>query len=154
MTLHQIRFAARSMKSRIADAIILKLQDVWELKYFSFDRIRVLISDFQDTELPGCQVIDLSETIQHEQSRVLRRWQLAIEVVDKQSQDRYVNQKDLWDLTYQIERKLWAEPNFGINGVLHAVHLGTTTDLHMTEPYYTARILLEIVYYDNLVRDC
>lgn len=150
----QVRFKINCMKSQIATAIVMRLEEVWDLQYISFDRIKVLISDFNETELPGCQVIDLSESVQHESARILRRWQLAVEVVMKQTADRYVDQQELWDLCYSIERKLWQNPNLGIPGVIQLTHLGTTTDLHLIEPYYTARILLEISFYDNLIRDC
>lgn len=153
-TLSQVKIKVNSMKSQIATALVNKLDEVWDLKYIAFDRVKVLISDFNDTELPACQLFDLSETIEHQQNRILRRWQIALEVVMKQTQNRYVDQQELWDLCYSIERRMWSVPNLGIPGVIHLVHLGTTTDLHMVEPYYTARILFEVQFYDNLVRDC
>lgn len=150
----QVRFKINCMKSKIATALVLRLDEVWDLKYIAFDRVKVLVSDFNETEIPGCQLIDLSETVTHEASRILRRWQIALEVVMKQTENRYVDQQELWDLCYSIERKLWSVPNLGIPGVVQLTHLGTTTDLHLIQPYYTARILVEVSFYDNLVRDC
>lgn len=149
-----VGFVVRSMKSRIADAIVAKLNDVWDLKTVSFDRVRVLVADFNEGELPAAQIIDQSETILHEQNRARKSWNLTIEIVMKQTVDRLVNQQDLWNLMYQIERKLFVEPNLAIPGVLHMRYVQNVTDLHLADPYYTARLDLAVEYYEALVREC
>lgn len=150
----QIRFSPRAMKSKIADEIVTKLSEVGDLKYVKFDEVRVNIADFQEHELPACQVIDVNETVEHEQNRVKKYWNLTIEVVLKQTTYRLVNQQSLWDLMYQIERKLFSNPNLGIPGVLHMVYLGNQTDLHLLDPYYIGKFDVQVVYYESLVRDC
>ncbi len=150
----QIRINARAMKSKIADAIIARLNDVADLKYRKFDEVKVNISDFQEHELPACQLIDVNETATHENSRLLKTWNITLEVVLKQTEYRTVNQQSLWDLMYQIERKLWAIPNLDIPGVLHLIYLGNQTDLHLVDPYYIGKLDFSVQYYESLVRDC
>lgn len=150
----QTSFVVRSMKSKIADAIVARLNLVWDLNSVSFDRVRVLVADFNEGELPAAQIIDQSETVLHEQNRARKSWNLTIEVVMKQTVDRFVNQQSLWNLIYQIERKLFEEPNLNIPGVLHMRYLQNATDLHLADPYYTARIDIVVEYYESLVREC
>lgn len=154
MYAEQVRINARSMKSKIADALVAKLNEVSDLVYVKFDEVRVNATDFQEHELPACQVIDVQESVTHEQNRVLKNWNLTIEVVLKQTSYRIVNQQALWDLMYQIERKLWSIPNLGIPGVVHMVYIGNQTDLHLVDPYYIGKLDLQVVYYESLVRDC
>jgi len=149
----QVRLNARSTKSKIADKILEKLTGI-DIKYKSFDRIKVNIADFGEHELPGVQIIDINETIIHEQSRARKTWNLTLEIVMKQTFERVVNQQSLWDLMYQIERKLWQEPSLGIPGVLHLVYIGNQTDLHTIDPYYIGKLDFLVEYYEHLVRDC
>jgi hypothetical protein len=150
----QVRLNARSMKSRIADAIVERLNQVSDLVYVKFDEVKVNMSDFLEHELPACQVIDVNETVEHEQNRAKKTWNISLEVVLKQTTYRTVNQQALWDLIYQIERKLWTFPNLLIPGVVQMVYLGNQTDLHLVDPYYVGRLDFQVVYYESLVRDC
>lgn len=150
----QVRLNSRSMKSKIADAIVVRLNEVSDLNYVKFDEVRVTMADFLEHELPACQLIDINETVEHEQNRVKKTWNISLEVVLKQTTYRTVNQQSLWDLIYQIERKLWTFPNLQIPGVLQMVYLGNQTDLHLVDPYYVGRLDFQVVYYESLVRDC
>lgn len=152
--LEQVRLNTRSMKSKIAEAIVNQLSLVNELNYLKFDEVRVLMSDFLEHELPACQLIDISETAEHEQGRLKKTWNITLEVVMKQTIYRQVNQQALWDLMYRIERKLWVFPNLGIPGVIHMQYIGNQTDLHLVDPYYIGKLDFLVQYYENLVRDC
>jgi hypothetical protein len=142
------------MKTQIATAIVNKLSTLTSIKSVSFDRVRMLSSDFQDWEIPAIQIIDLGDDNEHAQRRALKRWNVTIELVMGSKSTGLIFQKDLWNLEQEIERKLWEVPNLAIPSVVHMHLLGSTTDLHTLAPYYTARIDLIIEYYQPLVDVC
>ena len=143
-----------SLKSSIAPAILAKLDAVAALKLKSFDKVRLSSSDFQDHEIPACQLIDIGETIEHERGRAKKTWQIALEIIMKPNEWGAIDQEDLWNLSYDVERALWANPNLNIPGVIHLRYIGSQTDLHMLEPYYLARLDFEVLYYEALVSEC
>lgn len=143
-----------SLKSSIASAIITKLDTVAALKLKVFDKVRIAAGDFQDHELPACQLIDVGETIEHERARAKKTWQISLELIMKPNEFGQISQQDLWDLQYDVERALWLNPNLGIAGVIHLRYIGSQTDLHLLDPYYFARLDFEALYYEALVDEC
>lgn len=143
-----------SLKSSIASAIITKLDTVAALKLKVFDKVRIAAGDFQDHELPACQLIDVGETIEHERARAKKTWQISLELIMKPNEFGQISQQDLWDLQYDVERALWLNPNLGIAGVIHLRYIGSQTDLHLLDPYYFARLDFEVLYYEALVDEC
>ena len=143
-----------SLKPSIASAIITKLDTVAALKLKVFDKVRIAAGDFQDHELPACQLIDVGETIEHERSRAKKTWQISLELIMKPNEFGQISQQDLWDLQYDVERALWLNPNLGIAGVIHLRYIGSQTDLHLLDPYYFARLDFEVLYYEALVDEC
>lgn len=150
----QVRMNVRSMKSLIASAIKNILEADSRLKYVEFDKVKLSAADFADYELPAVQIFDLQETVIHEQSRKKASWILALEVIMKPTELDTVSQEDLWNLMHEIERKLWANPQLGVPGVVQLRYVGNQTDLHLLEPFYTARMDVEVSYYEHLVRVC
>jgi hypothetical protein len=133
-----------------------RLALVTELKYRSFDTVRLQASDFADYEIPAVQLIDLSELTTHEQRRAKKDWNLIIEVIigPTPEVDGGVTQQELWDLMQLIEETVWAVPNFGLTEVIHAKLLATSTDLHLMQPFYLGRIEMSVMYYQPLVGAC
>lgn len=151
----QVKVVPRSTKSKIADALKAIVQGMPVFKYVSFDKIKLLAADFQPHEIPGAQFIDIAETITHERNRAKRDWQITLEVVLRSSQDEgEVTQQDLWNIEYQIARKIWEVPNLGIPGVIHCLYVSNSTDLHLLEPFYLLRLDFSVLYYEHLVSDC
>lgn len=150
----QTEMVIQCMKSRIGDRLVEILNGVRDVKTVTFDKVKLLASDFGETEIPAIQLIDVSQTGSHEQSRVKYVWLIALELVMKQTTDRSCDQRSLWNLEYQVKRKLWASPNLGIPGVFHIQFVNAETDLHLLEPFYFARIFFEVHFYESLVRDC
>lgn len=152
----QARMVIKCMKSIISEAILEKLAGITRVKYLSFDKIKILQSDFKDNELPAIQLIDVSESVIHEQNRTKNTWLITLEVVMRGSENEPIGQQDLWNMEYEIKRKLWADPTLGIKnkGMIHLRLLGTQTDLHLLEPFYFCRMDFEALYYENIVRDC
>ena len=145
---------ADSMKTKIATAISATLVTISDLKYVAFDEVRMLASDFQDFELPAVQLIDLGDDNTHEQRRAKKTWNFILELVMSTTTGGKISQKDLWNLLQKIEESLFAKPNLAIAGVIHMKLLGSTTDLHMLMPHYTARIDLQVEYNHRLVDVC
>lgn len=154
MIFSQLKLAPQSTKTRIARALKAILDGMPIFNYVSFDRIRLYTSDFRENELPAAQFIDVTETITHERNRVLRTWSISLEVVNKSTDNGYISQEDMWDIEYQIARKIWAEPNLGIPGVIHCQYISNSTDLHLLEPFYLLRMDFDVLYYEHLVSDC
>jgi hypothetical protein len=154
MIFSQLKFTPQSTKTRIAEALKSILESMPVFKYVSFDKIRLYVSDFRENELPAAQFIDVVEQITHERNRVMRTWNLSLEVVNKSTDNGYISQKDMWNLEYQIARKIWENPNLGIPGVIHCRYSSNSTDLHLMEPFYLLRMDFDVVYYEHLVSDC
>lgn len=150
----QVRMIVKSMKTKIAEAMVAKLETIPQLEYVSFDKIRLLASDFKDVDIPAAQLIDVRLDHQHEAPRSKKFWQVALELLLKGNQWREVSQQDLWNLEYEVLRKLFEKPNFGIKGVIHIRYLGSSTDLHLLEPYYFSRMDFEVQFYEDLIGQC
>jgi hypothetical protein len=150
----QLKFSPRSTKSRIADALKAILEGMPVFNYVAFDRVKLYTSDFNEDELPAAQFIDVAESMLHERNRVKRTWSISLEVVNKSTENGYITQQDMWNLEYQIARKIWEQPNLGIPGVIHCTYTSNSTDLHLLEPFYLLRMDFDVVYYEHLVSDC
>lgn len=150
----QFKLAPRSTKTRIAAALKQILQDMPIFKYVEFDRVRLYSSDFNEAELPAAQFIDGTESIVHERSRVLRTWSISLEIVHKSTENEAISQQDMWNIEYQVARKIWQVPNLGIPGVIHCQYVSNSTDLHLLEPFYLMRLDFDVKYYEHLVSDC
>lgn len=144
-----------SLESEICDKIISTIQsDVPEIKYISFDKIKLSTSDFRDFELPAVQIWDISQSAKHERGRILITWSISLEIIMKSNETGVASQKDLWELRRKIQLALWKKPNLEIPGVVHLVYNSNITDLHLVEPYYIARLDFDVVFYDNLTGSC
>lgn len=143
-----------SVRSKIADAILARLDLVTELKYKNFDAVRLQASDFADWELPAAQMIDLAELTTHEMRRARKEWNLVIEVIVGPTEEEAVTQHSVWDLMQAIEEQIWAVPNLGLAEVVHCKLLTSSTDLHLMAPFYLGRLEMSVIYYQPLVGSC
>jgi hypothetical protein len=145
-----------SRQTEIIQALVSILSTMPEVKTINYDRIKLLASDFSEYELPVLQIIDMAEDSQHEKGRALKTWNISIEIViGPIAATSYVpTQTDLWDLRELVERKIWADPKLGLSYVIQCLLLGSSTDLHILQPLYTARLDFQIIYYQPLVSYC
>lgn len=143
-----------SIRSDICDALTARLALVGDFKYIEFDKVRLLGQDFQEFELPACQIIDLGEANVHEVRRGRKTWTIVIEMLIGPNGLTKPTQKNLWDLMEKTENKLFEDPKLGIANVIHMKLLGSATDLHLMEPLYSGRIEITVDYYQNLVGPC
>lgn len=149
--------AGESIRTLIKRELVTRIKTVTDYETdVYFDKIRLTASDFQDSELPAAQLIDLGETPFHEMRRVKKQWNILIEIIlgPESSDNTPPSQEKLWDLMERTERAIWAVPNLGIPGVIHMIMVGTSTDLHMMDPFYVGRIELMVEYYQPLVDVC
>jgi len=144
-----------SIESDIVNAIVVIVDnDVTAINYVSFDKIKLATSDFAAHELPAVQIWDNGMIVTHQRGRVLKDWNLSLELIMKSDVTGEVDQKALFELRRTVELALWARPNLGIPGVVHMVYTGNITDLHLLQPYYIARIDFTVQFYDNLTGSC
>ena len=142
-----------SIKRQIADKIVQRIQtNVPALKIVTFDRVRLLGSDFRDHELPAAQLYDVGQRNTLDKARRLVEWRIALEVVIKGLETGGVDQRDLWDLEEQLDDVLTTQPKLGIAEVIHLIYDGSITDLHLLEPHYMVRMDLMVLYHKPL--DC
>lgn len=154
ITSSQLKFSPQSTKSLIAKALVKLIESIPVFQYVSFDRVKLYTSDFKENEIPAAQFIDITESVTHERSRVLRRWSISLEIVNKATENEFINQEDMWNLEYQVSRKIWENPNLNIPGVIHCQYTSNSTDLHLLEPFYLLRLDFDVLYYESLVTDC
>jgi len=143
-----------SMRTQIAQNIISAINSSGLYKYASYKVIKMLASDFSEYELPAVQFIDLGDDNVHERSRAKKTWNVTLELVIGPKPNYVPQQDDLWDLIELTEQALFINPKLNLYDVIHMKLLGSTTDLHTLQPLYTARIDLQIDYYQALVRPC
>ncbi len=143
-----------SMKTLIANALKAKIDTVTDFKLVEFDRVRLTSGEFQEWEVPACQLIDLNETNSHERGRARKLWQISVEIVMGPLSSSTPVQTDLWDLMEKTEQAIFEEPNLGIPGVLHVILLGSSTDTHLMEPWYLGRLDIQVDYLQSLTGSC
>ena len=145
-----------SMRTLIAQNIISAVNASLLFKYASHQVVRMMATDFSEYELPALQFIDLGDDNTHDRTRSKKTWNVILEIVTGPiASTQYVpTQEDLWDLIEQAEQALFVDPKLGLSDVIHMRLLGSSTDLHILKPLYTARIDLQIDYYQALVRPC
>jgi hypothetical protein len=142
------------MKSKIAQKIKEILESISALNYVSVDWVRLTSADFNQSELPAVQLIDVFCQAEHERLRAKKTWGLSLELIMRGSENEEVGQKDLWDLEQQIHRELFKRPNFDLPGVISLRLLSSSSDLHLLHPYYYSRSDFEVIFYENLTGEC
>ena len=143
-----------TIESDIIDEIVAIATAVPGINYVSFDKIKLATGDFAAHEIPAIQIWDNGQTIFHERGRARVEWNLSLELIMKSDFSGTVDQKALFALRRQIQLALWAKPNLGIPGVIHLIYSGNSSDLHLLEPFYVARIDFVVTFYDNLTGSC
>lgn len=143
-----------SVESDIVDKIVQIVETIPGINYVSFDKIKLATGDFLPHELPAVQLWDNGQSPTHERGRIRVDWNLSLEIIMKSDIAGEVDQKGLFELRRTIQLALWEKPNLGIPGVIHLIYTGNTSDLHLLEPYYIARIDFAVQYYDSLTGTC
>lgn len=144
-----------AIESTIADALVAKITTgVPALKVVNFDKVRLASEDFQPHEIPAVQIYDVGQANTHVRGQKEVLWSLAIEIIMRPTTAGTVDQKALWNLRRDIELAIWDEPNLGVSQVIHSIYSGNLTDLHLLDPYYIARMDLDVKFRDDLTGYC
>jgi|GEM_PF-3061567 len=149
-------------KSQIADALVARINLVTiangyslDVKTVKFDKVKLNIAEYHDTELPAVQIIDLSKIFKHQMSQSESRWVLAIEMVLRQTEGiGAVDQKALWDFEEDVMRSIMLKPRLDLSFVRHVLLIDSATDLHLQGEEYIATLGLEILYKEPVTGSC
>lgn len=143
-------------KTDVANALVTILSSMPELNYVAFDKVRLSSEEFRDSEFPAVQLYGVREASRHENRRRVVDWRINLEIVLRSTSSGGVKtQRDLWDLQYLIERKLWEDPQIGLtSNMIHLLHGGGFTTLQLTDPLLIHTIELTASFYQALVDVC
>jgi len=142
-----------SIESQIQTALQTALATLAWPKIIEFERIRPLLSDFREHELPAIQFYDGGKSLSRQQGRSSVTWLLVVEVVMKRTTADIVNQGLLQDRLNEIHNKVGETPQLGLinlplteGTMVYIVPVAESTDLHMEDPFYTGQITFEVSY--------
>lgn len=143
-----------AMKTKIARAVVARLQQLPTLNYIAFDRVVNAHNEYNDTDIPALQIWDVSSTTVRQQARGRVAWILMAELTMK-TVTYEVTQEELWNLTADIKAILfkyqtWSE----IPGVIQMIDMQEGTDLHTFGPYYKSFFQFQVDFYDDIYDDC
>lgn len=125
-----------------------------DIKTLNFGRVRLAVDDFQDWEFPVVQLWDLRQVNTHVRGYQEVTWNIALEIIMKQTTAGEVDQTSLWDLRRRIELVLWDKPKLGLSFMIHLKYLNNGTDLHLLEPHYVSRMEFEVLFRRQLTGSC
>lgn len=125
-----------------------------DIKTVNFDKVQVAIDDFRDYELPAVQLWDLKQINKHVRGYQEVSWNVALEIIMRQTTAGEVDQKALWDLRRRIELVLWDKPKLGLSFMIHLRYLNNGTDLHLLDPNYLSRMEFEVLFRRQLTGSC
>jgi hypothetical protein len=115
-------------------------------KKIDWEKIRILLSDFGEHELPLIQFYHVRTDYEQQQGRVQARMVLNIEICLKSTVSGTINQKDLFDKMDLVLQGIGTNPNFGVPGVIHARLLSDETDTHTLDGIFVGILVWEIIY--------
>jgi len=145
-----------STKSDIAAELVTRIEAIASpvIKYVAFEEVRLHVDDFLDHELPAVQFYDGGTQANHVIGRLEKSWLIHCEIIMKSTSAGLVQQKDLWDLEFIVERKIWERPKLAVDRFKELKYLGAVTDLHIMEPMFLTRIDFLAEFFDPLISDC
>lgn len=125
------------------------------VKSVAYEKIRVAM-DFQEHEVPAIQIYDGNQEFRHERTRLETDWQIVVELIMKQTVSGVVDQMELFDKKYDIERQLGAMVQLGLqnSGMIHLMYDNAVTDIHTFDPYYVARLTFVVKFYKPFTAEC
>jgi hypothetical protein len=115
-------------------------------KMISWEKIRVISSDFAEHELPVIQFYHVRTDYEQQQGRALARMQFNIELCLKSTTSGVINQKDLFDKMDLILQAIGTNPNLDISGMIHLRPISDETDIHILEPLFIGVWNFEALY--------
>lgn len=123
----------------------LTAQLTWA-KSIQWENIRILASDFNDSEVPAVQFYHVRTDYEHQNGRVQARSLVNIELAMKSSASTVIDQRDLFDKIDAIIEAVGSNPNLGVAGVIHARLISDETDAFTIKPFLLGVVQFEIIY--------
>lgn len=151
---------ADSMEKKILAALKTALEELTFLNVVSIDKIRIANSDFQENEIPGIQIYDSGQFIEHNHQRVLKTWALTVEYFQKVDPEGRADQATLFDRKLEIERKIGDNLKLSINstpdeGAMRYIkYVASTTDLFMISDMSILQLFLEVRFETPYTGNC
>jgi hypothetical protein len=150
-----------SMESDIFTNLKTRLEELSFLNLVEFERIRLQASDFRDHELPGIQMYDNGQDIRHEQGRVVKLWNIVLEMVMKSTSTDVVNQGTVLDRKELVERKIGSNVQLDLGSspasqgtMSHIKYVSAITDLHLLQPLFLVTFNYQIEFRSPFVDEC
>jgi hypothetical protein len=144
---------ASQIEREIREALYAVLQPLaWVAKCEPY-KIRLGISELQETEVPYVQFYGVGQTYEPDRTELTTRWQLAVDVVLKVLGDGTIDQRDLDDKRQEVIEAVGADPKLGIK-IIHIVPVSSTDDLMSFDPFIVSTIIFEVLYRKPFVREC
>lgn len=144
---------ASMIERQIREALFAVLSPLsWIAKVEPY-KIRLAISELQETEVPYVQFYGVGQTYEPDRTELTTRWQIAVDVVLRVLGDGSIDQRDLDDKRQEVIEAIGADPKLGIN-IIHILPVSSTDDLMSFDPFILSTIIFEVLYRKPFVREC
>lgn len=118
-------------------------------------KMRLSFSELQEFEVPYLQIYGLGQTYEPTRTEILTRWQLAVDIVLRQSEAGLIDQRDLDDKRQEVIEAVGADPKLGLTyGIVHTIPLQSSDDLYTFDPFFVSTITFEALFRKPFVREC
>ena len=150
-----------SMESDIFTNLKTRLEELTFLNLVEFENIRQQITDFRDHELTAIQFYDNGQNVRHEQGRVVKLWDIVLEMILKSTAEDPVTQGTVLDRKHDVERKIGAYVQLDLGSapasqgtMSHIKYVSAVTDLHFLRPYYLVNFNYQVEIRTPFVGEC
>ena len=150
----------KSIETRIFEALKDRLEGLKWLKSVEFDNIKLFSTDWQEHEVPAVQFYDAGQSNIHQRGVLEVDWSITLELIMKPKVTGRIDQRDLLDKKYAIERRLGTKLQLGIQGLqgigsmVHITYPSAITDIHILDPFHVAIMSFVIKFRKPFSSDC
>lgn len=148
------------MENKIFAELKTILEELTFLRKVEYERVRATLSDFQNHEIPGVQIYDLSENYTHSQQRVKTEWTIVVEYYQSANPDGSHDQGLLMDRKFEIERKIGDNIKLNITSVpddgriFHVKYVSSQTNLFLVNGMSLAQMQFAILFEKPFTGTC
>ena len=148
------------MENKIFAELKTILEELTFLRKVEYERVRATLAEFQNHEIPGVQIYDLSENYTHSQQRVRTDWNIVVEYYQKANPDGSHDQGLLMDRKFEIERKIGDNIKLNITSVpddgriFHVKYVSSQTNLFLVNGMSIAQMQFAILFEKPFTGTC
>ena len=150
-----------SMESDIFTNLKTRLEELTFLNLVEFENIRLQTTDFREHELPAIQMYDNGQSVRHEQGRVVKLWDIVLEMIMKSTSTDVVTQGTVLDRKHDVERKIGAYVQLDLGSapasqgtMSHIKYVSAITDLHLLQPLFLVTFNYQVEMRTPFVNEC